>query len=100
METYSLQPDKTVASLIHVSAFSKYFIPFGNFILPLILWTAKKNDPFVDEHGKQALNFQISIFLYFVFLVCAGIAGVVLMGFDIAAAIHIFLLKKILILAP
>ncbi|QED37313.1 DUF4870 domain-containing protein [Antarcticibacterium arcticum] len=86
METLSLQPDKTVASLIHVSAFSKYFIPFGNFIIPLILWTAKKNDPFVDSHGKQALNFQISIFLYFVFLVCAGIAGVVIMGFDIAAA--------------
>lgn len=82
METYSLQPDKTVASLIHVSAFSKYFIPFGNFIIPLILWTAKKNDPFVDEHGRRALNFQISIFLYFVFLVCLGIAGVVFMGIE------------------
>lgn len=100
METYSLQPDKTVASLIHVSAFSKYFIPFGNFILPLILWTAKKNDPFVDEHGKQALNFQISIFLYFVFLVCAGIAGVVLMGFDIAAANPRFFTEENFNLSP
>ncbi|MCF4101848.1 DUF4870 domain-containing protein [Gillisia sp. M10.2A] len=80
METYSSNPDKTVAAFLHLSTFSKYFIPFGNFIFPLIFWTAKKNDPFVDDHGKQAINFQISIFLYFVVLVCLGLAGIVLWG--------------------
>ena len=77
MEILTTKPDRTVASLIHISTFSKYLLPFGNFILPLILWSAKKNDPFVNEHGKQALNFQISIFLYFVLLVCTGISGVI-----------------------
>ncbi len=86
METQTLNPDKTVASLIHLSTFSKYFIPFGNFIAPLILWTIKKNDPFVDEHGKQALNFQISFFLYFVFLVSVGISGIVFFGLQQHAA--------------
>ncbi|MFO7719415.1 MAG: DUF4870 domain-containing protein [Gillisia sp.] len=80
MNSQSTNPDKTIAAIIHVAAFSKYIIPLGNFILPLILWTAKKNDPFVDEHGKQALNFQISIFLYFILLVCLGIAGIVFLG--------------------
>ena len=80
METSSSNPDKTVAAFIHLSTFSKYFIPFGNFILPLILWTAKQTDPFVDHHGKQALNFQISMFLYFIFLICIGIAGVIFWG--------------------
>ncbi|ETN96511.1 DUF4870 domain-containing protein [Zhouia amylolytica] len=56
---------KTLSAIIHLSTFSKYFIPFGNFILPLVLWTSNKNDSdFVDYNGKQALNFQISILLY------------------------------------
>lgn len=80
METTSSQPDKTVAAFTHISTFTKYFIPFGNFIFPLIFWTTKQNDPFVDHHGKQALNFQISIFLYFILLVCIGIAGVLFWG--------------------
>lgn len=83
MEILTTKPDRTVASLIHISTFSKYLLPFGNFILPLILWSAKKNDPFVNEHGKQALNFQISIFLYFVLLVCTGISGVIILGIDV-----------------
>lgn len=80
METTSSQPDKTIAAFIHLSTFSKYLFPFGNFILPLIFWTAKQKDPFVDHHGKQALNFQISMFLYFILLVCIGVAGVVFWG--------------------
>ena len=83
MENFSQNSDKTVASLIHVSTFSKYIIPLGNFIIPLILWTAKKDDHFVNEHGKQALNFQISIFLYFVVLVFLTIAGIIYLGLEI-----------------
>lgn len=57
--------EKNLAAIIHASTFSKFFIPFGQFILPLILWTAnKKQHAFVDYNGKQALNFQISITLY------------------------------------
>jgi hypothetical protein len=84
MNNQTTNPDKTMAALIHLSTFSKFFIPFGNFIFPLILWTAKKQDPFVDEHGKQAINFQISIFLYFIMLVCIGIAGIVFLGIELS----------------
>lgn len=56
---------RNLSALIHASTFSKFFIPFGNFILPLVLWTANKKEyAFVDYNGKQALNFQISLLLY------------------------------------
>ncbi|GMN09305.1 DUF4870 domain-containing protein [Croceitalea sp. MTPC9] len=57
--------ERNLAAIIHASTFSKYFVPFGNFIFPLILWTANKKElEFVDYNGKQALNFQISMLLY------------------------------------
>lgn len=83
MTTQTIKQDKTVAALIHLSTFSQFFFPFGNFIFPLIFWTAKKNDPFVNEHGKQALNFQISFFLYVLFVVLVAIAGAVIIGVNL-----------------
>ena len=83
MTHQSSNPDKTVASLIHLSTFSQFFFPFGNFIFPLIFWTAKKNDPFVNEHGKQALNFQISLFLYALFLIMIAVAGAIIIGINL-----------------
>lgn len=60
---------KNIATFIHLSTFSRFFIPFGNFIGPLILWvTNKEKSSFADHHGKQAINFQISVFLYAVIL--------------------------------
>lgn len=61
--------ERNLSALIHASTFSKFFIPFGNFILPLVLWTANKKEyEFVDHNGKQALNFQISLLLYSIVL--------------------------------
>lgn len=65
MATTLTKHERNLSAIIHASTFSKYFIPFGNFILPLILWTANKKEyAFVDYNGKQALNFQISMLLY------------------------------------
>lgn len=65
MATTVTKHERNLSAIIHASTFSKYFIPFGNFILPLILWTANKKEyQFVDHNGKQALNFQISLLLY------------------------------------
>lgn len=60
---------KNIATFIHLSTFSRFFIPFGNFIGPIILWVANKDkSEFIDANGKQAINFQISILLYAVIL--------------------------------
>ena len=65
--------EKSTATLIHLTTLCQYIIPFSNFILPLLIWSNKKNDSkFIDHHGKQALNFQLSILLYtVVFLIIA-----------------------------
>ena len=60
---------KNIATFIHLSTFSRFVIPLGNFLGPLILWTINKDkSEFIDQHGKQILNFQISIFLYAIIL--------------------------------
>jgi len=54
-----------IATFIHLSTFSRFVIPFGNFIGPLVLWSVnKEKSDFIDKHGKEAINFQISILLY------------------------------------
>jgi hypothetical protein len=60
---------KNIATFIHLSTFSRFIIPFGNFIGPIILWVAnKEKSEYIDAHGKQAINFQISILLYTVII--------------------------------
>lgn len=57
--------EKSLSSFIHLSTLSQYIIPLGNYIFPLLLWSTKKDkSEFVDNNGKQALNFQLSILLY------------------------------------
>jgi uncharacterized Tic20 family protein len=59
---------KNIGAFIHLSTFLKFFFPFANFFAPLLLWTVNKDKPFVDEHGRQAINFQLSILLYTLFI--------------------------------
>lgn len=87
--------ERNLSAIIHASTLSKYFIPFGNFLLPLVLWTANKNDhDFVDHNGKQALNFQISILLYGV--VMASITAILffVFAFEFVGFIDIFDLNR------
>jgi len=59
------QNDKNYSSLTHLSSFLGWFFPFGNIIIPLALWSAKKDEStYVDIHGKSAVNFQLSLLLY------------------------------------
>jgi uncharacterized Tic20 family protein len=54
--------EKQWALFAHLSALVGYIIPFGSIIGPLVIWQIKKNEmPFVDDQGKEALNFQITV---------------------------------------
>ncbi len=51
----------------HLSSISGIIIPFGNIIAPLIIWQIKKDEfAFVDDQGKEALNFNITVAIAFV----------------------------------
>ncbi len=64
--------ENTNAFLIHVSSFAGYLFPLGSIITPLILWqTQKEKSQFLDEHGKEAVNFNISFSLY-IFILSAS----------------------------
>ena len=50
------QEDKTMAMLCHLLGILTAFLG------PLIIWLVKKDQsPFVDDQGKEALNFQITL---------------------------------------
>lgn len=75
--------ERNMAGFIHLSTFTKYVIPFGNFIFPLLLWVLNKDKlSFVDANGKQALNFQISIVLYGFILGLVCIPIVLMTGWE------------------
>ena len=62
--------NKNMATLLQLSALTQYFFPLGNLIFPALLWSLKRNESeFVDYNGKQAINFQLSLFLYSFLLV-------------------------------
>jgi uncharacterized protein len=56
-------PDaKTFGMLCHLLALSGLLIPFGHIIGPVVIWVIKKDQhPFVDDQGKESLNFQITV---------------------------------------
>ncbi len=67
------------AMFCHFAALAGLIFPFGNLIGPLIVWQIKRDlDPFVDDQGKEALNFHITVSL--AALVCLLLA-VVVIGF-------------------
>lgn len=50
------------AMFCHLAAFLCFVLPFGNLLGPLVVWQLKREtDPFVDQQGKEALNFQITV---------------------------------------
>jgi uncharacterized Tic20 family protein len=69
------------AMACHLSALFGMVFPFGNLIGPLVVWLMKKDTiPQVDVHGKESLNFQISMTIY---ILVATLLAVLLIGIPI-----------------
>jgi uncharacterized Tic20 family protein len=81
----------TWAMLCHIFGLGWCIIPgIGGVIGALIVWQIKKDMyPFVDQHGKEALNFQISMLIYGVIsgLLCCLVCGAFLLPLVIIADI-------------
>ena len=75
------------AMLCHLAAFLGFVFPFGSVVGPLILWQMKKEvDPFIDDQGKEALNFQITVAI--AWIACIVLAFAVI-GFFLMVALAI-----------
>ncbi len=71
--------ERTMGMAAHLAAFAMLTgIPFANILGPLVVWLVKKDTmPFVDEQGKESLNFQITLTIA---LLCSLLLCLVLIG--------------------
>ncbi len=52
---------RTYALIMHLGSL------FVGFLVPLVMWLVKKDEsPFIDDHGKQLMNWHISLVIYFI----------------------------------
>ena len=91
MERIIDNPDeRTWGMLCHLSALAGYIIPIPcmNIIGPLIVYSMKKQEfDFVEDQGKEALNFQITMTLA---LLVSVVLALILVGFLLMALIALF----------
>lgn len=83
METTITENQKNTSVFIHLSTFLKYFFPFANFIAPLLILTFNKEKAFIDDHGKQAINFQLSTLLYTILIGLLCLPFIIIFASDI-----------------
>lgn len=81
------ESERNWAMFCHLSAFAGYFFPFGGIIGPMICWLSRKDESlWIDQNGKQSMNFQLSILLYMVLaiplcIIIVGIPILIFLGF-------------------
>jgi uncharacterized Tic20 family protein len=77
LATYEVPADsRNLAMLAHLSAFVGLFgVP--SLVGPLVVWLLKKDDPYIEAHAKDALNFNISFLIYGI---VAAISIILLVG--------------------
>lgn len=78
METRD-QNVRTWSMLCHLSALAGLLFSLGAVIGPLLVWQIKKNElPEIDPHGKEAVNFQLTILIINIIagIIIAAVLGV------------------------
>lgn len=75
------------AMFAHLSALIGLIIPFGSIIGPLVIWLIKKDTmPFVNDQGKEALNFNITVAIA---AIVGWILCFILIGFLVLAVVFV-----------
>lgn len=83
------------AMFAHLSALAGLVIPFGSIIGPLVIWLIKKDTmPFVNDQGKEALNFNITVAIA---AIVGWILCFILIGFLVLAVLAIAWLVFVII---
>lgn len=61
--------DSTFAMLCHLVSFTGLLFPLANIAAPFLIWLVRrKKSRLVDHHGRESMNFQISITIWFLLL--------------------------------
>lgn len=82
-----MREDNQLLVITHLCQLLTCFTGFGGLIVPLIIWVTQKDNVYkMDEHGKNILNFQLSIIIYSIICIPAilllglGIIGLIIIG--------------------
>ena len=90
-EPAATSDQQTWRVLAHASAFVQ-LVGIPSVVGPLIVWLIRREDPVVEPHAREALNFQLSLFIYFIGGVILGfIAALTIVGLVVTAVIVIAL---------
>jgi hypothetical protein len=76
---------RNLAALAHLSAFIT-FVGIPSLIGPLVFMLAKRDDPYVAEQAKEALNFNLSFLIYGL---VAAVSMLLLIGFILLPVVAI-----------
>ncbi|MDG1729759.1 MAG: DUF4870 domain-containing protein [Algibacter sp.] len=86
-----MRQDNQLLVITHLSQLITLVTGFGSLILPLVLWlTQKEKVSQMDTHGKNIINFQLSLILYCI--ICIPLIllfGLGLLGFAVLGVVSI-----------
>ena len=82
-----MREDRQLLVITHLSQLVTLVTGFGSLIVPLIIWaTQKEKVSNMDAHGKNIINFQLSLIVYFIIciplilLFGLGLLGFIVLG--------------------
>ena len=81
------QEEKQMGMFLHLSQLINIVLPPAGVVVPIVIWQIKKDEmPALDAHGKMAVNWIISSFIY---MIVSVVLMLVLVGFLTAVAVAI-----------
>lgn len=82
-----MKDDRPLLVVTHLSQLLTVLTGFGGLIVPLVIWLSKRDESYqLDEHGKNIINFQLSLIVYCIICVPLilffglGILGFLVLG--------------------
>ena len=86
-----MRQDRQLLVLTHLSQLITLVTGFGSLLLPLVLWLTQKEKVYqMDTHGKNIINFQLSLIVYCI--ICLPLIllfGIGLLGFLVLGIISV-----------
>jgi uncharacterized Tic20 family protein len=83
--------------LAHASAFVQV-VGIPSLVGPLVVWLMKREDPAVEPHARAALNFQLSLLIYFIAgSILAFLFAITVVGLVVTVLIVILLLVLVVL---
>lgn len=82
-----MRQDNQLLVITHLSQLITLITGFGSLLLPLVLWLTQKEKVYqMDAHGKNIVNFQLSLIVYaiicipLILLFGLGLLGFIVLG--------------------